>query len=164
MLFWIIYSIIVFIIMISALFFSYITYNISKENAKFKVSKIILKALLIFISWVFLNPFMDFLLSIFKCNDGKFEFDESMLCYSPIHIVLMILNIICMILLITSMILGNLFYKNTQPVLNDTLARIDDYGDMIFILYRFGISICEPLKLLRTTIRYHQRHTLSSDN
>ena len=92
-------------------------------------------------NWILFSPLMEVLISIFKCEDGKNKIVQTMNCYEGIHVFFVVLSIIIILLLLLIILLSTFLYRETQLSQTDSSAKIHDYSEILWILFRLLIVI-----------------------
>ena len=85
----------------------------------------------------FMIPFMEILLSVNKCENGKMEIvKEEVLCYKGTHFILIIISIIISIMQLV-MILLNSFFNFDVFNNNEATTIIDPSNNILLVMFKF---------------------------
>ena len=140
-LYYALYFIAVGYITILIVIFLCVTYCDPKISFYFSWFITILNKLIILLKWVLYGPFMESFVGVMKCTDNNHKILKSINCYEGIHIFLVILSIIFGILLLSIVLFCSLLHNETIPDNKSNIGKINDYTDIILIIWRFIIII-----------------------
>ena len=85
----------------------------------------------------FMIPFMEILLSVSKCSDGKMEvIKEKVQCYKGIHFILIIIAFIVSIIQLILILLNSFFNFNVFNSNEDTII-IDPSNNILLVMFKF---------------------------
>jgi len=140
-LYWTLYFFGVAYIVIVIGLFVYVVYCVSTKGSHHLWPIDLLKELFTLIPWIFYGPFMESFIGVFKCSDGVHKIDNSMRCYKGVHIFFIIFSIIMGIVLLLLTLLCALFYTETSPIKENSLAKRNQVTEVLIILFRFIVII-----------------------
>ena len=106
---------------------------------------------------------MEAFLAIFKCSDGYHKIDTGMQCYQGIHIFFVVFSVVFILLLLMITVLSALFYNETQPIQEDSFAKIEDSSEILMLLYRMGIVIYSTFVISVSLSLPNARHNRRSE-
>ena len=95
----------------------------------------------IIIFWVLMMPIIEIFISIFSCENGFHVVDQSVECWSGIHIFYCILFSFSLIGYCVVFMLISYFYNESRPYHTDALARLDTNFETYMTLYKILIAI-----------------------
>ena len=135
------YYITVVIILIELALFIYIGCFTKNSQYYSTWPIIVLRELLTLSYWALFAPFMELLMGIFKCDNGKNKIVETMNCYEGIHIFYVVFSLIFIILLFGITTISTFFYNETRFSQDDASAKSEDSTEILWILFRLLIII-----------------------
>lgn len=85
-------------------------------------------------------PFYEVFISIFRCTNDYHYLVQDLECVGTYHIVLSLVTCVGLTAHISLNLIVSLLYNETQPVKEDSLARLDSNFEIIMLLYRVLIG------------------------
>ena len=126
----------------------YIDYSIKIEKFYFMLPVKLLRYASSLFLWVFMMPIVEVFVSIFSCislNDGTTNtyqvIDNTLQCWSGIHIFYCILFSVTLFGYITVFMLISFFYNESRPYHTDAFSRLDTNFEQHMTLYKLLITI-----------------------
>jgi hypothetical protein len=150
--YWILGFGLIVILAIYLLLLLYVDYSIKIEKFYFILPvKLLLRYCSSLVFWVFMMPIVEIFVGIFSCStlpnapagstDTYHIIDESLQCWSGLHIFYCILFSISLFGFFLVFLLISFFYNESRPYHTDAFARLDTYFETHLVLYKLLITI-----------------------
>lgn len=139
--FFVLFGVATAIIILTAIFFIYVAYNVAKGNLQCTWSVGMLRRMLNALRWVLFCPFTEVCISVFECEDGRHRLDGATACFSGGHIAAVILSIVSALLLLLLVLFATFFYGERQATEEDAEARVSDNSELLLVAFRLGLVI-----------------------
>lgn len=139
--YWLVAYGLIFILITYIIQLIYIDYSIKIEKFYFIFPIKIMRYFSSLIFWVLMMPIIEIFISIFSCENGLHVVDESVECWSGLHIFYCILFSISLIGYFIVFMLISFFYNESRPYHTDALARLDTNFETYMTLYKILIAI-----------------------
>ena len=124
--FWSVYIIVSVVVFIITILFIYTILCPYNNQRYFTLIINFLREILTLVYWILYAPFMETYMTIFKCEDGNLKIDSSIVCYEGMHIFFVTHSLIFSIILLTLLVLISFFFNETQPVIENSFAKVND--------------------------------------
>lgn len=104
--------------------FTYLVYCMVKKRQYGGWALTILKTSLTYFCYVCFSPIVECFISIEICDKNSNQInDSSIVCYSGVHIFLIVFSLILLLFAIGILVLISVLYQKTQPMSEDALAQ-----------------------------------------
>lgn len=99
-----------------------------------------IRSLILIFYWVLFMPFYELFISVFKCEGDSHYLMKDLSCFGTSHIIYCVFAALGLLLTIFSNTIAALLYNETQPIKEDSLARLESTFEITFLFYRVVVS------------------------